>query len=317
MSLFKKVEDLKAGLKVLVYGASGTGKTSFALTFPKIVAIDSENGMSFYRKNPNLKYILNTTSSKELEEALDEIEEDLLDETNTLIIDSITKLYENMQHSALNIEEKRAKSKGQNIDDANISMRGWGKIKLINKRIQATQIALASKGLNVVCVAQEKDIKEKKGDNFITVGYAPDSAKGIEFDYDIILRMVTKKDEKSGEEVYKGEILKDRTQTYKKGTIIDNPSFQNWKDAYDQKSTLKEVVVDFKKDITLDERQMTSEAELLETLMETFKGQMKSLAKDNQVKVSKLLKEKGIDNPLSIDDTKVLNEILDFIKSLK
>ena len=47
MSLFKKVEETKTALKVLAFGASGSGKTTFALTFPKIVAIDSEAGIGF------------------------------------------------------------------------------------------------------------------------------------------------------------------------------------------------------------------------------------------------------------------------------
>ena len=316
MSLFKKASEVKSGLKVLIYGESGSGKTTFSLSFPKVIAIDSENGMGFYRKNPNLKYILNTTSVKETEEALEEVEEDLIDEISTLVIDSETKLYENMQHSALNVAEKRAKNKGQSVEDANISQREWGKIKLLNKKMQSTKITLASKGINIVSVAQQKEIKEKKGENWIVVGYAPDTAKGFEFDYDVVLKMFTKKDEKTNEELYYAEVLKDRTQTYKKSTIILNPSFQNWKDAYEQKSNLTESVIDFKKDITLDEEQMTLDSEKLESLTETFKSQMKSLTKENQVKVSKLLKDKGIDNPLKVDDAKTLQELINFINTL-
>ena len=55
MSLFKKAEETKSGLKVLAYGATASGKTTFALTFPEIVAIDTEDGMAFYKNNPNLK----------------------------------------------------------------------------------------------------------------------------------------------------------------------------------------------------------------------------------------------------------------------
>lgn len=48
MSLFKTPETVKSGLKVLVYGATGTGKTWFALSFPEIVGIDTEDGWARY-----------------------------------------------------------------------------------------------------------------------------------------------------------------------------------------------------------------------------------------------------------------------------
>lgn len=215
MGIFKKVEETKSGLKVLAYGGTGTGKTTFALTFPEIGAIDSEDGMAFYKNNPNLKHILNTTSADEVEEALEEIEDELLDEIKTFVLDSETKIYENLQLSGLNVAEKRARRKGESVEDANISQREWGKIKLLVKKAQSIKIMLASKGINIVSIAQQKDIKEKKGDNWVVVGYAPDVSKGLEFDYDIILRFFTEKN-KDGEEVYKAEVLKDRTQTYKK-----------------------------------------------------------------------------------------------------
>ena len=112
MALFKKVEEVKTALKVLAFGATSTGKTLFSLSFPEIVAIDSEAGMTHYRnKYKSLKYILESTSAIDVEDALDELED--LNDIKTLVIDSETKIYENMQHSALALAEKRAKKKGQ------------------------------------------------------------------------------------------------------------------------------------------------------------------------------------------------------------
>jgi RecA-family ATPase len=106
MGLFKKVEETKSGVKVLGFGSTGVGKTVFALSFPESCAIDAEDGMAFYKgKYPNLKYVLNSTSADDVEEALDEIE-DMTDDIKTFITDSETKIYENMQHSALNIAER-------------------------------------------------------------------------------------------------------------------------------------------------------------------------------------------------------------------
>ena len=134
MALFKKVEEVKSALKVLVFGSTGVGKTLFALSFPDIVAIDSEAGMTHYRnKYKSLKYILESTSAVDVEEALDEIED--MDDIKTFVLDSETKIYENMQHSALALAEKRARKKGQDVEDSNISQRECGKIKLLNKII--------------------------------------------------------------------------------------------------------------------------------------------------------------------------------------
>lgn len=316
MALFKKVEKTKGGIKVLAYGSTGSGKTTFALTFPKVVAVDTEDGMRWYLDNPNLKYRLTTTSADEVEEALEEVEEELIDEMETFVLDSETKVYENMQHSALNLAEKRARQKGQSVDDANISQREWGKIKLITKRIQASKITLASKGINIVSISQEKDIKEKKGDNFVVVGNAPDGAKGIEYDYDIVIRLFTEKDSKTGEETYKAEVFKDRTQTFKKGDVITNPSYDCWKSVVEGVANLKQDTIDFKRDIDKDEEKMKTELEELEDLSTQFKGIMKNLGATQKKEVATFAKDLGIDNPLKCDNVSLLQQLVDFANNL-
>lgn len=315
MGLFKKVEETKTALKVLGFGATSSGKTLFGLSFPEVCAIDSENGMAFYKNESNLKYILETTSAIETEEALDELED--MNDIKTFIVDSETKIYENMQHSALELAEKRARKKGQSVDDANISQREWGKIKLINKRIQSTKITLASKGINIVSIAQEKEIKEKQGDNWVVVGHAPDTAKGLEYDYDIVLRFYTEENKKEGIVKYYAEVKKDRTRKYKKGDIIENPSFKNWEDVYDSSVSKKESVVDFKKDIEKDEKATESEIENAEKLVSEFKSLISSLDDDKKDMAKGKIKELGLSvKTMKNEDPKKLNELVKYIKSL-
>ena len=314
MGLFKKVEETKTALKVLAFGASGSGKTTFALSFPKIVAIDSEAGMEFYKGNKNLKYILNTTSADELEEAMAEIEDELIDEIGTLVIDSETKIYENQQHSALNLVEKRARKKGQSVEDANISQREWGKIKMISKRMQSEKIKLSSMGINVVSIAQMKEIKEKKGDTFVVTGYAPDSGKGIEYDYDVVLRLFTEKD-KSGSEIYKAEVLKDRTGTFKRGQVIENPNYNMWKSIVDGRADKKENILDFAKDIDKDENTLKAEVETAEELTEELKSLIKRVSDKTAIKTK--FNELGIDvKNIQASEPKVLIEAIEFTKGL-
>ena len=315
MGLFKKVEETKSALKVLVYGNTGTGKTIFGLSFPDIVAIDSEIGMTHYKnKYKNLKYILETTSSKDVEDGLDEILD--MDDIKTFIIDSETKIYENMQHSALALAEKRAKQKSQSVDDANISQREWGKIKLITKKLQSAKIMLSSKGVNIVSIAQEKDIKEKKGDSYVTVGNAPDTAKGIEYDYDIVLRLFTNEDEK-GDVKYFAEVKKDRTQKYKKGNIIENPSFEKWQDIYEEGITKKENIVNFMKDIKKDEKEFEIEIETAEKLVEEFKGLIGKLSDESKKLMQSKIKELNIDlKNLKNTPADILSVLVEYVKSL-
>lgn len=314
MSLLKKVEETRSGLKVLAFGESGSGKSTFGLSFPEIAGVDSEDGWKWFKGTDiakNLKLEAPTTSIEDLEDILNEVEEDLIGEVKTVLIDSETKFYENQQHSGLNIAEKRARKKGQSAEDANISQREWGKIKLIGKRVQSRKITLASLGINIVSIAQEKEKKEKKGENWVTIGYEPDTGKGLPYDYDIVLRLLKPK-AKDG--IFKAEVLKDRTKVFKFGDIIENPSYELWRDVVEGKSDKKIHKLDFKEDIKKDEKAMESEVEKLGNLIEEFKSSLKKADKETKVKVVAKAKELGVENPLTCTDIDKIKELIKVIK---
>lgn len=98
----RKPQTRKKGLKVLVYGDTGTGKTLFALSFPRSVVLDSEDGYSWYEgtdKAKNLLAIENSQSFTVLEKLLKDLDKVTLDDMDTFVIDSETKVYENIQES--------------------------------------------------------------------------------------------------------------------------------------------------------------------------------------------------------------------------
>ena len=97
-----------------------------------------------------------------------------------------------MQIGAQEVEERRARKKGGDIDDASISVKQWGRIKIINMKLQQAKIDLSSKGIHVVSVAQATEIKDDDGKKVI--GYKPDMHKSVNFDYDTVLRHYTKTD---------------------------------------------------------------------------------------------------------------------------
>ena len=120
--MFRKAQAAKIGGKFLSYGESGSGKSTFQLTFPKVACIDSETGVSHYEgreitlnngnKYNNLLMVDNTSDLDELEEDLDcFINGDYEGEIETLSIDSETKFYNTLQVGAQEVEERRARKK--------------------------------------------------------------------------------------------------------------------------------------------------------------------------------------------------------------
>lgn len=245
---FRKPESRKVGIKVLVWGQKGVGKSRFLLTFPSIAAIDAEAGLAFYEGKDvgkNLKLISNTQSFKELEDDMDTIREEHEElGIRTIGIDSETKIYENIQETVMAVEEKRARRNSRDVDDTNLSQRSWGRIKYVSKKLQNLKIDLSSKGINIVSIAQYDDIKEKKGDQFVVVGGKPVMAKNAEHDYDLVLYMFTEKDSR-GKVKYKARVDKDRTDTFKEGDIIESPTYELWKDEIENKNKSKALNTSF------------------------------------------------------------------------
>lgn len=230
---FRKPASKRVGLKVLVYGDKGSGKTIFSLSFPKIVAIDSENGMSWYEgteDGKNLIAIDNTQSYQDLEDAIDDMEDGLAEElgAETFVLDSESKVYQNIQEAVMNVEERRAKKKGRDVMDTNLSVRSWGKIGQVSSKLQNMKIDMTSKGIHFVSVAQAAEIKEKQGDQMVVVGHKPAMDKKAPYDYDIVLFHYVE-EQADGSTKFFARVEKDRSKVYKVGDIIENPSFENWK----------------------------------------------------------------------------------------
>ena len=173
---FRKAQAAKIGGKFLSYGESGSGKSTFQLTFPRVACIDSETGVAHYEGKDitlnnghtynNLVLVDNTSDLDELEEDLDAFLDGEYDgQIDTLSIDSESKFYATMQIGATEVEERRARKKGGDVDDAGISVKQWGRIKIINMKLQQAKIDLSSKGTHVVSVAQEVEIKDDDGKN--------------------------------------------------------------------------------------------------------------------------------------------------------
>lgn len=247
LSGLRKPNSRKKGMKILIYGESGSGKTVFALSFPKSIVVDSEDGYSWYEgteRTRNVVGILDSQSYDDLENLMDELDDANDEEFSSLVIDSETKIYENIKEALQNVEETRAARKGRDVLDANLSMRSYGKIGQLSGRLQNAKLRLASQGINVISVAQAADEMEDAGNGQrVKVGEKPNMDKKARFDYDVVIRLFTKDNK------YYGEIEKDRLEVFERGDIVENPSYQNWAHRLESKDNQGETVAkDFSKD---------------------------------------------------------------------
>lgn len=324
---FKKAERTKHGGKFLFYGKQGSGKSYAALTYPNIAAIDSETGIADYegrdieingKKYNNLVFVDRTANIEDLEENLESLlDGDYDNDVNTFVVDSETKLYAAEQLGCLEVAEKQARRKGQDVSDTAVTMRGWGRIKNLNMKFQQAKIALSSKGMHVVSVAQGVDVTNDDGK---VIGIKPDMAKNIQFDYDVIVLFFTKKEkDEAGNQVvkYYGEIQKDRTNCTHVGDIIENVTYDIWKDYYEKDMKDMKTNNAYRNDLKNAVKYAEEEADKAEELAEEFKELLKSLKdnKDAMLKVSKLMKEKGVDiKKLDVSTPDTLTELIDFAK---
>jgi len=333
MGFVKKEEVLAyVGGKVLVFGATSSGKSTTAGTFPKINLVDSEDGNTYYLEdNPNILNVMRTTSASEVQETFDELDdEELLAEFDTIVIDSGTKLYENMQSAAYEVVEKRSRKqvrKGKDIDleDLNLSQRDWGHIKRWNQALKTAYIMFSSQGKWIVEVAHQKDVfrdptddEKKRGIDRVKIGEAPDLAKKAEYDFDIVMQMFTKED-KDGNVTYFGKIYKDRTGVTKKGEIIENPSFEIWRTKWEgtKKFGVKKAV-DYSTGVNKDKESMEIEDEKAEDISNNIKSLLKNSSEENQKKIGKKMRDLEINiKDLINNDIEKLAEVLEFATMLK
>lgn len=335
---FQNVEEILShvGGKVLVFGKHATGKSTFVGTFPNINLVDTEDGQTYYlRKNKNIKGVMRTISEKEVQETLDGLNnEERLKTFDTIVIDSGTKLYENMQSAAYEVAESRARkqrSKGIDIDldDVNISRRDWGHIKRWNQQLATSYILFSQMGKWCVVTAHQKDEmrdatkaeKKSLGVEQIKIGEIPDLAKKAEHDFDIVIQTFTEEND-DGETIYKAKILKDRTGVTKRGDILENISFDIWRDNWEEtKQYGVKPVVNLNDSVKKDVELMTTECNTAEDIVAEWKPLMKNLTQSgNSVAIKQIntfIKENNINvKTMTAAAPKVLAELLDLTKSL-
>lgn len=318
LSIFTPAEEAvkeKSAFKFLVYGDAGTGKTRFGLTFPNSVIIDSEDGYRAYLRKgsdlaKNIKGIVRTQSYSDVEKGIKELLRSKLKGIDTLIIDSETVIRENIEEALMTVEEARARKANRDELDANLSQRSWGKIKYIDNGLKNMKIRLSSKGGNILSIAQQRDVTD---DNGKVIGSRPNMKKKAEHDYDVVLRFFVEDGK------FLAEVEKDRFDVFKKGEIIENPTFDMWGDKYDLDG--QEHDLSYDEDVNKSKQvyeDNVAEQDLdSKPLVEQLGARVKKLSKEDKTRFAKQIKEDfGIDaKQLGKATQTQLEAVIDLLKA--
>ena len=216
---FRPAEQVAPKVKVLIFGASGVGKTYFALTAPgKVAIIDTEGGTAFYARRAGKAGlsqfdVLPTKTYRDVQSAVEYI---VANPTayGTLVIDPVTVIYETLQDAA---QVKRADKRHD--PDADLEMLDWQQIK---RRYKSLMTALVNLPIHVIVTAREKDETERKGSETVKIGVKPDAEKGTAYFFDTVIRLA-----QVGTDSREAQILKDRTGTHPLGARLPAPSFKS------------------------------------------------------------------------------------------
>jgi len=155
MTLIKKPNELtqsKIKLKGLIYGQPGIGKTSLALSAPKPLLIDFDNGLRRVAK----QYQTDSVQIESYQNLLDILNKENISNYETIVIDTLGKMIDRIGDWLAISNPKIKQSDGQ------LSMKGWGNIK---GEFQKLLKILEGKNKSVIFIAHEKE--EKTGDEIM------------------------------------------------------------------------------------------------------------------------------------------------------
>lgn len=188
--MFQDPTKTKKYLKIAVFGKGGTGKTRFALGFPKPCVIDSERGTDPYRKKYEFK-VSHCNRWKQLGPEMKWLKENP-GVFETLIIDSATVFYGDLINDI--VEMIKAKRGNETMTRGD-----WGVEK---RRFAAWLNMLIELPMHIILCFRGKDeyveTTNKQGEEILkkTGEEYPEADKQVEFLFDLAFRCFTEENKK-------------------------------------------------------------------------------------------------------------------------
>jgi len=222
----KKASKTKKPLKILLFGASGVGKTHFALhaTPGKTLVFDMEGGTDLFEGRVDFDYWTDnegykTQSYRELRKCIDFLKTKEGRNYRTFIIDPVTLIWTLLQQERQAYKEDNARRKKTNETDLEtFTTRDWNIVKKMHKGVIDEISALPH---NVILIAREKPVvKMVNGEPVPTGEITFEGEKNTIYAVDFALRLYME-----GKKRCIG-IVKDRSGHYDSGTVIEEPTFE-------------------------------------------------------------------------------------------
>lgn len=214
--MFVKAKKVKRFIKVALWGDKKSGKTRFALSFPRPCVIDTERGSLLYADRYDFD-VKDANRWVELLQALDALENGGHD-YQTLVIDSLTIFWQDLVDVQIEYVKNR---RGNEI----LSPGDWGQIKRKWKNFLNRLVDLH---MHVVLVMREKDEYATETDarsgeekSKKTGEHLPDAEKSTGYVFDFILHLMTQEDKKNKASKYKVVVDGSRRDEIPKYTEYD------------------------------------------------------------------------------------------------
>jgi hypothetical protein len=154
----------------------GSGKTRAALTFPRVALVDTEGGSKRYRGHPDVPpfAVLDAKTLADMKMILAFIQEDGGKTYDTLVIDTVTALYDVEKAALTNNHQK------------DMTFKDWAKL---NSRMKTFYHELEHLPIHVIVVARQSTEYDGSATELRRIGQKPDSDKALPYTFDFIVRM--------------------------------------------------------------------------------------------------------------------------------
>lgn len=181
-----KASTVEKRLKMLLWGESGTGKTTLALQFPNPYVIDLERGTDHYGD----KYDFTVVKTNEADTVLEQIEALMTEKHDykTLIIDPITVFWDAFQRKWTEIISGVKTKKSENGKEPDFYELQFGDWKVLNAEYGEFMRMLMRIDMNLICTAHSKTAY-KKGSMAVVEGVTWDAQKDTDYYFDTTIQL--------------------------------------------------------------------------------------------------------------------------------
>lgn len=235
----RKIDKIiKQSLKMLVFGKPGVGKTHFYLTAPgRTLVFDSDNGTNFFAGKKGVNFDiwvddngLVTSSYKELMKCITYLSTpEGIKTYQNFAIDFTDDIWKHLQHERQewknkNIPDYKRKNKEGNeaVNEA-LDYSDWGAIKKLYDDL-LREVKQLPQNIFLVCKEKAETKMNEKKELEKTGEFTFEGEKNTDYAVDFVVRLTEDDNGKHYATLYK-----DRSGTYERKAIIEDPTFELFK----------------------------------------------------------------------------------------